>query len=50
MVGIILDTMLEQEMLFSALSEYAQLLHNFGNHARANAVVALKEKIVNQVP
>ncbi len=50
MVSVQLDGILEQEILLSALSEYANLEHNFGNHARGNAVMALKEKIVKQLP
>lgn len=50
MVRIQFDGILEQEILLSALSEYAQLEHNFGNHHRAKEVENLKQKVVNQLP
>lgn len=49
MVRIQFDGILEQEILLSALSEYALLEHNFGNHIRAKEVEKLKEKVVNQM-
>lgn len=50
MVSVQLDGILEQEILLSALSEYANLEHNFGNHYRAKAVENLKQKVVSQLP
>lgn len=49
MVSVQLDGILEQEILLSALSEYALLEQNFGNHYRAKEIEKLKEKVVSQM-